>query len=162
MEYIRSTPTGAYYRMDDGRIGYANNNGYARISVAREGLRNGEWFNEPNEIGDRAYQINKKIKVERTYGDWVTTGYERVKFKNIVEAIDALVAYNKKNCQPINVLKRERDTWRSFYKGNLKMKEYYQRKITNLEADRDYYADRYTEGKNEILNQLSKILINNE
>ena len=42
MESLRITPTGTYFRMDDGRVGYANSNGYARISVAREGLRDGE------------------------------------------------------------------------------------------------------------------------
>ena len=103
-------------------------NGYARISVAREGLRDGEWFSEPCEISDRAYQINKKIEVERSYEidgkTYTTNGYERVLYTSFAAALSALIVYNRNNCQPINVLKRERDTWKSFYKGELRTKEY--------------------------------------
>ena len=154
MESLRITPTGTYFRMDDGRIGYANHNGYARISVAREGLRDGEWFSEPCEISDRAYQINKKIEVKRTYGDWETTGYERVKYKSFAAALSALIVYNRNNCQPINVLKRERDTWKSFYKGQLHMRKY------NKERFQDHYNIGFANGVDSMCDKLNKLMLN--
>ena len=154
MESLRITPTGTYFRMDDGRIGYANHNGYARISVAREGLRDGEWFSEPCEISDRAYQINKKIEVKRTYGDWETTGYERVKYKSFAAALSALIVYNRNNCQPINVLKRERDTWKSFYKGMLSTKKYDKGRM------QDHYNIGFANGVDSMCDKLNKLMIN--
>ncbi len=59
---LRSTPTGIYFRMADGRIGYANHQ-YARVSVTREGIRNGQYYKEDCSIGDRMYQINSRTEV---------------------------------------------------------------------------------------------------
>ena len=99
---LRSTPTGIYFRMADGRIGYANHQ-YARVSVTREGIRNGEYYKENNEIGDRMYQINKKDEITREHtmldGSKKTfTGVFRIKYNDISEAINALQNFNNKNC----------------------------------------------------------------
>ena len=48
---LRSTPTGIYFRMADGRIGYANHQ-YARVSVTREGIIDGKYYKNDCEIGD--------------------------------------------------------------------------------------------------------------
>ena len=159
MESLRITPTGTYFRMDDGRVGYANSNGYARISVAREGLRNGEWFSEPCEISDRFYQINKKIEVSRGYTNYegITydiNGYERVKYKSFAAALSALIVYNRNNCQPINVLKRERDTWKSFYKGMLSTKKYDKGRM------QDHYNIGFANGVDSMCDKLNKLMIN--
>ena len=151
MESLRITPTGTYLRMDDGRVGYANNNGYARISVAREGIRNGEWFSEPCEISDRAYQINKKVEYTTEYG---FNGYKRIKYKSFAAALSALIVYNRNNCQPINVLKRERDTWKSFYKGQMHIKKYDKKRM------QDHYNIGFANGVDSMCDKLNKLMIN--
>ena len=98
---IKTTPTGIYFRMADGRIGYANHQ-YARVSVTREGIRNGEYYKEDNEIGDRLYQINSREEINREY-DYngvkkTISGVARVKYNDISEAINALQNFNCKNC----------------------------------------------------------------
>ena len=94
---LRSTPTGIYFRMADGRIGYANHQ-YARVSVTREGIRNGQYYKEDCKIGDRMYQINKVIDVPSTHFKNFTEK-RRVKYNDISEAITALQTYNCKNCR---------------------------------------------------------------
>ena len=150
MESLRITPTGTYFRMDDGRIGYANHNGYARISVAREGIRNGEWFSEPCEISDRAYQINKCYTRQGEYG----VEKVRIKYKSFAAALSALIVYNRNNCQPINVLKRERDTWKSFYKGQLYMKKYDKGRM------QDHYNIGFANGVDSMCDKLNKLMTN--
>ena len=97
---IKTTPTGIYFRMADGRIGYANHQ-YARVSVTREGIRNGEYYKEDNEIGDRLYQINSREEINREYDyDGVKktfSGVARIKYNDISEAINALQNFNNKN-----------------------------------------------------------------
>ena len=82
---IKTTPTGIYFRMADGRIGYANHQ-YARVSVTREGIRNGEYYKEDNEIGDRLYQINKKINYPHHETPSINM-VGRVRYNDISEAM---------------------------------------------------------------------------
>jgi len=93
---IKTTPTGIYFRMADGRIGYANHQ-YARVSVTREGIRNGEYYKEDNEIGDRLYQINKKVNYPHHEIPSINM-IGRVRYNDISEAINALQNFNNKNC----------------------------------------------------------------
>mgnify|MGYP000871377859 CR=1 FL=1 len=99
---LRSTPTGIYFRMADGRIGYANHQ-YARVSVTREGIIDGKYYKKDCKIGDRMYQINKKDEITREHtmldGSKKTfTGVFRIKYNDISEAINALQNFNNKNC----------------------------------------------------------------
>lgn len=143
---IKTTPTGIYFRMADGRIGYANHQ-YARVSVTREGIRNGQYYKEDNEIGDRLYQINSREEINREY-DYggvkkTFSGVARVKYNDISEAINALQNFNNKNCGEYAVELRK----------NKILNQYEEHKALNIKSylTRDVdgsYGDTYTEGYN--------------
>lgn len=143
---IKTTPTGIYFRMADGRIGYANHQ-YARVSVTREGIRNGQYYKEDSEIGDRLYQINSREEINREY-DYggvkkTFSGVARVKYNDISEAINALQNFNNKNCGEYAVELRK----------NKILKQYEEHKALNIKSylTRDVdgsYRDTYTEGYN--------------
>tara|TARA_B100000902_G_scaffold384043_1_gene423694 strand:+ start:587 stop:1111 length:525 start_codon:yes stop_codon:yes gene_type:complete len=147
---IKTTPTGIYFRMADGRIGYANHQ-YARVSVTREGIRNGEYYKEDNEIGDRLYQINSREEINREYDyDGVKktiSGVARVKYNDISEAINALQNFNNKNCGEYAVELRK----------NKILKQYEEHKALNIKSyltkERVKEADTYVEGYNEGYNE---------
>ena len=124
---IKTTPTGIYFRMADGRIGYANHQ-YARVSVTREGIRNGKYYKEDNEIGDRLYQINSREEINREYDyDGVKktiSGVARVKYNDISEAINALQNFNNKNCGEYAVELRK----------NKILKQYEEHKALNIRS----------------------------
>ena len=147
---IKTTPTGIYFRMADGRIGYANHQ-YARVSVTREGIRNGEYYKEDNEIGDRLYQINSREEINREY-DYngvkkTISGVARVKYNDISEAINALQNFNCKNCGEYAVELRK----------NKILKQYEEHKALNIrsvltkndEFHGDLHCKSYNEGYNE-------------
>jgi len=147
---IKTTPTGIYFRMADGRIGYANHQ-YARVSVTREGIRNGEYYKEDNEIGDRLYQINSREEINREYDyDGVKktiSGVARVKYNDISEAINALQNFNNKNCGEYAVELRK----------NKILKQYEEHKALNIKSyltkervkEADAWVEAYNEGYNE-------------
>ena len=147
---IKTTPTGIYFRMADGRIGYANHQ-YARVSVTREGIRNGKYYKEDNEIGDRLYQINSREEINREYDyDGVKktiSGVARVKYNDISEAINALQNFNNKNCGEYAVELRK----------NKILKQYEEHKALNIKSyltkERVKEADTYVEGYNEGYNE---------
>ena len=147
---IKTTPTGIYFRMADGRIGYANHQ-YARVSVTREGIRNGQYYKEDNEIGDRLYQINSREEINREYDyDGVKktiSGVARVKYNDISEAINALQNFNNKNCGEYAVELRK----------NKILKQYEEHKALNIKSyltkERVKEADTYVEGYNEGYNE---------
>lgn len=169
---LRSTPTGIYFRMADGRIGYANHQ-YARVSVTREGIRNGEYYKEDNKIGDRLYQINSREEINREY-DYggvkkTFSGVARVKYNDISEAINALQNFNNKNCGEYAVELRK----------NKILKEYKKHKALNIrsvltrdqmleEAEKagggkiicDAYNDGFRDGVASIEDKLNKLLNN--
>ena len=147
---IKTTPTGIYFRMADGRIGYANHQ-YARVSVTREGIRNGEYYKEDNKIGDRLYQINSREEINREYDyDGVKktiSGVARIKYNDISEAINALQNFNNKNCGEYAVELRK----------NKILKQYEEHKALNIKSyltkERVKEADTYVEGYNEGYNE---------
>ena len=147
---IKTTPTGIYFRMADGRIGYANHQ-YARVSVTREGIRNGQYYKEDNEIGDRLYQINSREEINREYDyDGVKktiSGVARIKYNDISEAINALQNFNNKNCGEYAVELRK----------NKILKQYEEHKALNIKSyltkERVKEADTYVEGYNEGYNE---------
>ena len=142
---IKTTPTGIYFRMADGRIGYANHQ-YARVSVTREGIRNGKYFKEDNEIGDRLYQINKKINYPHHETPSINM-VGRVRYNDISEAINALQNFNNKNCGKYAVELRK----------NKILKQYEEHKALNIKSyltkERVKEADTYVEGYNEGYNE---------
>ena len=142
---IKTTPTGIYFRMADGRIGYANHQ-YARVSVTREGIRNGEYYKEDNEIGDRLYQINKKINYPHHETPSINM-IGRVRYNDISEAINALQNFNNKNCGEYAVELRK----------NKILKQYEEHKALNIKSyltkERVKEADTYVEGYNEGYNE---------
>jgi|TARA_X000001382_G_scaffold109395_1_gene85567 hypothetical protein len=147
---IKTTPTGIYFRMADGRIGYANHQ-YARVSVTREGIRNGQYYKEDSEIGDRLYQINSREEINREYDyDGVKktiSGVARIKYNDISEAINALQNFNNKNCGEYAVELRK----------NKILKQYEEHKALNIKSyltkERVKEADTYVEGYNEGYNE---------
>ncbi len=142
---IKTTPTGIYFRMADGRIGYANHQ-YARVSVTREGIRNGKYYKEDNEIGDRLYQINKKINYPHHETPSINM-IGRVRYNDISEAINALQNFNNKNCGEYAVELRK----------NKILKQYEEHKALNIKSyltkERVKEADTYVEGYNEGYNE---------
>ena len=142
---IKTTPTGIYFRMADGRIGYANHQ-YARVSVTREGIRNGKYYKEDNEIGDRLYQINKKINYPHHEIPSINM-VGRVRYNDISEAINALQNFNNKNCGEYAVELRK----------NKILKQYEEHKALNIKSyltkERVKEADTYVEGYNEGYNE---------
>jgi hypothetical protein len=126
---LRSTPTGIYFRMADGRIGYANHQ-YARVSVTREGIRNGQYYKEDCSIGDRMYQINSRTECENEYINHHTNetslwkGVARVRYNDISEAINALQNFNCKNCGEYAVELRK----------NKILKQYEEHKALNIRS----------------------------
>jgi hypothetical protein len=157
---IKTTPTGIYFRMADGRIGYANHQ-YARVSVTREGIRNGEYYKEDNEIGDRLYQINKKVNYPHHEIPSINM-IGRVRYNDISEAINALQNFNNKNCGEYAVELRK----------NKILKQYEEHKALNIKSyltkERVKEADTYVEGYNDgfrdgvasIEDKLNKLLNN--
>jgi len=157
---IKTTPTGIYFRMADGRIGYANHQ-YARVSVTREGIRNGEYYKEDNEIGDRLYQINKKVNYPHHEIPSINM-IGRVRYNDISEAINALQNFNNKNCGEYAVELRK----------NKILEQYEEHKALNIKSyltkERVKEADTYVEGYNEgfsdgvasIEDKLNKLLNN--
>ena len=157
---IKTTPTGIYFRMADGRIGYANHQ-YARVSVTREGIRNGEYYKEDNEIGDRLYQINKKVNYPHHEIPSMNM-IGRVRYNDISEAINALQNFNNKNCGEYAVELRK----------NKILEQYEEHKALNIKSyltkERVKEADTYVEGYNEgfsdgvasIEDKLNKLLNN--
>ena len=133
---IKTTPTGIYFRMADGRIGYANHQ-YARVSVTREGIRNGEYYKEDNEIGDRLYQINKKVNYPHHEIPSINM-IGRVRYNDISEAINALQNFNCKNCGEYAVELRK----------NKILKEYEEHKALNIRSvlTRNDMDDAYNRG----------------
>ena len=142
---IKTTPTGIYFRMADGRIGYANHQ-YARVSVTREGIRNGEYYKEDNEIGDRLYQINKKVNYPHNEIPSMNM-IGRVRYNDISEAINALQNFNNKNCGEYAVELRK----------NKILEQYEEHKALNIKSyltkERVKEADTYVEGYNEGYNE---------
>ena len=142
---IKTTPTGIYFRMADGRIGYANHQ-YARVSVTREGIRNGEYYKEDNEIGDRLYQINKKVNYPHHEIPSMNM-IGRVRYNDISEAINALQNFNNKNCGEYAVELRK----------NKILEQYEEHKAINIKSyltkERVKEADTYVEGYNEGYNE---------
>jgi len=142
---IKTTPTGIYFRMADGRIGYANHQ-YARVSVTREGIRNGEYYKEDNEIGDRLYQINKKVNYPHHEIPSMNM-IGRVRYNDISEAINALQNFNNKNCGEYAVELRK----------NKILEQYEEHKALNIKSyltkERVKEADTYVEGYNEGYNE---------
>ena len=119
---LRSTPTGIYFRMADGRIGYANHQ-YARVSVTREGIIDGKYYKNDCEIGDRMYQINKKINYPHNEIPSINM-VGRVRYNDISEAISALQLFNCKNCGEGAVE----------YRKNKILKEYKEHKALNIRS----------------------------
>jgi hypothetical protein len=119
---LRSTPTGIYFRMADGRIGYANHQ-YARVSVTREGIIDGKYYKNDCEIGDRMYQINKKINYPHNEIPSVNM-VGRVRYNDISEAISALQLFNCKNCGEGAIE----------YRKNKILKEYKEHKALNIRS----------------------------
>jgi len=123
---LRSTPTGIYFRMADGRIGYANHQ-YARVSVTREGIRNGQYYKEDCSIGDRMYQINSRTEVVHAKNSQFINEFSRiarVRYNDISEAINALQNFNCKNCGEYAVELRK----------NKILKEYEEHKALNIRS----------------------------
>jgi len=134
---IRTTPTGIYFRMADGRIGYANHQ-YARVSVTREGYRNGKYYREDCEIGDRMYQINRKIKEynkDNTYYNYV-----RVKYNGLGESMEALHTFNCQNCGEGAIEYRKNKLDKMFAEHNeLGIRSYLTRDVERNEStDKEY------------------------
>ena len=133
---LRSTPTGIYFRMADGRIGYANHQ-YARVSVTREGIIDGKYYKNDCKIGDRMYQINKKINYPHNEIPSINM-VGRVKYNDISEAISALQLFNCKNCGEGAVE----------YRKNKILKEYKEHKALNIRSvlTRNDMDDAYNRG----------------
>lgn len=169
---LRSTPTGIYFRMADGRIGYANHQ-YARVSVTREGIRNGEYYKEDNEIGDRLYQINSREEINREY-DYngvkeTFSDVARVKYNDISEAINALQNFNNKNCSEHAVELRKNKILKEYKKHkDLNIRSVLTRDQMLEEAEDvgggkiicDAYNQGYNDGVASIENKLNKLLNN--
>ena len=166
---IKTTPTGIYFRMADGRIGYANHQ-YARVSVTREGIRNGQYYKEDNEIGDRLYQINSREEINREYDyDGVKktiSGVARIKYNDISEAINALQNFNNKNCGEYAVELRKNKILKSYEEHkalNIKSyltKERVKEADTYVEGYNEGYNEGFTEGVASIEDKLVKLLNN--
>ena len=157
---IKTTPTGIYFRMADGRIGYANHQ-YARVSVTREGIRNGEYFKEDNEIGDRLYQINSREEINREYDyDGVKktiSGVARIKYNDISEAINALQNFNNKNCGKYAVELRKNKILEQYEEHKaLNIKSY----LTRNDYNNDLYNKGFSDGVASIEDKLVKLLNN--
>ena len=163
-ELIKETPTGAYYRMMDGRIGYVTPE-YARISVMRDGIdENGKYYRKPNKIGDSMYQINKKYRVkdDSWFGGY---RFERERMKSLGEGYLALAGYNYRNCTPEAVTKYgrmiEQNALQNYRAAaNRLMKEKFEKRNEDIDKYNEGYNKGFFEAKEEMLNQLNKLMIN--
>ena len=156
---IKTTPTGIYFRMADGRIGYANHQ-YARVSVTREGIRNGEYYKEDNEIGDRLYQINKKINYPHHETPSINM-VGRVRYNDISEAINALQNFNNKNCGEYAVELRKNKILKQYEehkalnirsvltRDQMLVKKYNESKLYTALDKKEAWHEGYNEGYNE-------------
>ena len=139
---LRSTPTGIYFRMADGRIGYANHQ-YARVSVTREGIIDGEYYKADCKIGDRMYQINSRINYPHNEVPSINM-IGRVRYNDISEAITALQNFNCKNCGEYAVELRKEKI----------LKEYEEHKSLNIRSiltKGDEYERGYNQAEEDLI-----------
>ena len=142
---LRSTPTGIYFRMADGRIGYANHQ-YARVSVTREGIIDGEYYKADCKIGDRMYQINSRINYPHDEIPSINM-VGRVRYNDISEAITALQNFNCKNCGEYAVeLRKEK-----------MLKEYEEHKALNIRSLVTRNDSEYERGYNQAEEDLIQL-----
>ena len=165
MKLIRTTRTGAYYQMNDGRIGYVTPQ-YARISVAREGWVNnvGE-FKAPTVVATPEnsyfYQINKTEKYDYVSKHYNTTHecVRRIPTGGLAKSIALLQDYADRNCTAEAKQARKEQ----MYVTQIKSLHYYIDNVANPERrqyDTAAFDQGYACGMNEIKNQLSKLLLN--
>jgi len=182
LQPIKTTPTGIYFRMADGRIGYANHQ-YARVSVTREGMRNGKYYKEDCKIGDRLYQINSKDEITREHtmhdGSKKTfTGVFRIKYNDISESTKALQNFNCKNCgehavklRKNKILKQYKEQKAMLKRDQMLVKKYKEsdywitkEQIKEIDLQIDNNSENYNigfaDGVDSIVDKLQKLILN--
>jgi len=89
------------YRLDDGRLGKIYPSGYVRVTILRNGIRNGKYFQEDSTKQSRWYQINKVEKYkDDKYSSW--NFHKRILIPKRSDRLSLLKAFNDKNCDKVS------------------------------------------------------------
>jgi len=102
MKLIEENKNGTeMYRLDDGRLGKIYPSGYVRVTILRNGIRNGKYFQEDSTKQSRWYQINKVEKYkDDKYSSW--NFYRRILIPKRSDRLSLLQAFNDKNCDKVS------------------------------------------------------------
>jgi len=102
MKLIEENKNGTeMYRLDDGRLGKIYPSGYVRVTILRNGIRNGKYFQEDSTKQSRWYQINKVEKYkDDKYSSW--NFHKRILIPKRSDRLSLLKAFNDKNCDKVS------------------------------------------------------------
>jgi len=102
MKLIEENKNGTeMYRLDDGRLGKIYPSGYVRVTILRNGIRNGKYFQEDSTKQSRWYQINKVEKYkDDKYSSW--NFHRRILIPKRSDRLSLLQAFNDKNCDKVS------------------------------------------------------------
>jgi len=102
MKLIEENKNGTeMYRLDDGRLGKIYPSGYVRVTILRNGIRNGKYFQEDSTKQSRWYQINKVEKYkDDKYSSW--NFHRRILIPKRSDRLSLLKAFNDKNCDKVS------------------------------------------------------------
>ena len=85
------------YRLDDGRLGKIYPSGYVRVTILRNGIKNGEYFHYDSTKNNRWYQINKVEKYKDDENQrWFF--HRRILIPKRNDRLSLLQTFNDKNC----------------------------------------------------------------
>ncbi len=101
MKLIEENKNGTeMYRLDDGRLGKIYPSGYVRVTILRNGIKNGEYFHYDSTKNSRWYQINKVEKYkDDKYQSW--NFHRRILIPKRSDRLSYLKAFNYKNCDKL-------------------------------------------------------------
>jgi len=101
MKLIEENKNGTeMYRLDDGRLGKIYPSGYVRVTILRNGIKNGKYIHRDSTKNSRWYQINKVEKYkDDKYQSW--NFHRRILIPKRSDRLSLLQAFNDKNCDKL-------------------------------------------------------------
>ena len=86
------------YQLKDGRLGKIYRSGYVRVTILRNGIRDGEYFHSDSTKNSRWYQINKVVSYKGKFGKQ----YKRLLLAEHCDKVSLLKRFEDKNCDKMS------------------------------------------------------------
>lgn len=86
------------YQLKDGRLGKIYRSGYVRVTILRNGIRDGEYFQIDSTKNSRWYQINKVVSYKGKFGKQ----YKRLLLAKHCDKVSLLKRFEDKNCDKMS------------------------------------------------------------